>query len=378
MAYRLEESFGISDTRFEGERRGRQHEVCSGIKRREDRHVKKGPGLDARRAAIERLFQHGGDIKSASQAFPDALSPWIDLSTGLNPVAYPIPALAEEVWSRLPEPGALEALLAVAAQHYGAAPECLAAAAGTQAILQTLPRLFPFRRVSVLGPTYSEHARVWRGTGAEVEVSRELESTTAPQVVVVNPNNPDGRLYPKEYLRDCARRLAHEGRRLIVDEAFMDFEDESIASERLPATIVLRSFGKAYGLAGLRLGFAIATPAIAAEIRAALGPWPISGPAIAIGTQALADSAWLIGARDRLDSDGAWLDDSLRRADHEIVGGTRLFRLTRRRGAAKTFRSLCKMGILTRPFTWDEDLLRWGIPLIQQRARLCEALTTSC
>jgi cobalamin biosynthetic protein CobC len=339
--------------------------------------VKDEPGSCSRRVAIERLFEHGGDINSAIAAFPNAPRPWIDLSTGLNPVAYPLPELSPEVWTRLPAPAALEALHVVAARAYGAAPECVAAAAGTQAILQILPHLFSARRVSILGPTYEEHARTWKGAGAEIEIVSDLDDATAEQIIVANPNNPDGRIFSRLQMSAFARRCASEGRRLIVDEAFMDFEVQSVSGEQLPATIVLRSFGKAYGLAGLRLGFAIAPPPIAAELRAALGPWPVSGPAIAIGKQALADADWLAVARRRLDSDAAWLDEALSRAGYEIVGGAPLFRLARRLDAAEAFVGLCSRGILTRPFRRDSTLLRFAIPTEEQRARIADALRST-
>jgi cobalamin biosynthesis protein CobC len=248
------------------------------------------------------------------------------------------------------------------------------ASSRNSAILQVLPRLFPAQRVSILGPTYGEHERAWKTASADVETVGDLDAAAAPQVVVVNPNNPDGRMFSRQQMRDTARRLADEGRRLIVDEAFMDFETESVAGDRLPATIVLRSFGKAFGLSGLRLGFALAVPAIAARIREALGPWPVSGPAIAVGTLALADRNWLDAARGRLERDAAWLDDALASAGFALAGQTRLFRLARHPDAAKTFERLCRHGVLTRPFAWDPNLLRFGIPTLDQRRRLREAL----
>jgi len=332
---------------------------------------------ESQRTALQRLFQHGGDIKSATQLFPEAPQPWIDLSTGINPVAYPLPEMSEEIWARLPDAAALDALQAAAGIAYGAEPKSIAAAAGTQAILQTLPRLFPVGRISILGPTYGEHERVWKASGAEMETVGDLDTATAPLVVVVNPNNPDGRMLSRERIGDCARRLAREGRRLIIDEAFMDFEAESVAGEQLPATIVLRSFGKAYGLAGLRLAFAVAAPEIAADIRAALGPWPVSGPAIMIGKQALQDRCWLGVARRRLEDEGNWLDAALTNAGFLVAGRAPLFRLARRPDAGKAFERLCAQGVLTRPFAWSGDLLRFGIPTVDQRPRLREALTAT-
>ena len=137
---------------------------------------------------------------------------------------------------------------------------------------------------------------------------------------------------------------------------------------------MLRSFGKAYGLAGVRLGFAIARPEIAATIRAALGAWPVSGPAVEIGRRALADSDWLAAARVRLAADADWLDARLRQAGFELVGGTLLFRLARRADAPRAFAALAARGVLTRPFAQREDWLRFGVPRRQDRARLAAAL----
>ncbi len=328
-------------------------------------------GLAARRAAFDRLYQHGGDLSSAQEAFPEAPTPWIDLSTGINPVPYPLPSLPLELWTRLPEPAALATLQDIAACRYGCAPENVVVAAGTQAILQILPRVFPARRVAVLGPTYSEHERCWRAAGSEVTGLADLDAAgDAEVVVVVNPNNPDGRVVPRARLLDFSAR----GRWLIVDEAFMDFGRDSIGDQLQESTIVLRSFGKAYGLAGLRLGFALAAPDAAARLRAALGPWPVSGPAIAIGAQALADFGWLEDAKRRLAADARWLDAELERAGFALAGGTPLFRLARHPDAARRFARLCESGVLTRPFSNRADALRFGVPTEEARARVREAL----
>jgi cobalamin biosynthesis protein CobC len=182
---------------------------------------------------------------------------------------------------------------------------------------------------------------------------------------VVNPNNPDGRVTSRLALLDLHERLARRGGVLMVDEAFADLgaECESLAPA-LPASgvVVLRSFGKAYGLAGLRLGFALASPDLVASLRAALGPWPVSGPAIAIGIRALADWGWLEAMRARLRSDAARLDALLQGAGWRIIGGTSLFRLAARADARAAFGQLLATGILARPFADAADRLRFGIP----------------
>jgi cobalamin biosynthetic protein CobC len=323
---------------------------------------------------LQRLFEHGGDINSAAAAFPEAPAPWIDLSTGINPIAYPLPELPPEVWTRLPSPADLTSLLRAAAARYGVAPECVAAAPGAQALIQMLPRLFPAKRVAIAGPTYAGHATAWRAAGAEIV--NDLEG--ASHIVVVNPNNPDGRRLGRDALRRLADQAASGRGLLIVDEAFSDFEPASFAEENAPATVVLRSFGKAYGLAGLRLGFALARPEIAEALREALGSWPVSGPAIAIGRKALADTVWLEGAAARLGEDARGLDARLMQAGFAVLGGTPLFRLARRPDASQAFARLARAGVLTRPFRDAPNWLRFGIPAPEQRARVAAALQTLC
>jgi len=322
--------------------------------------------------AYQRLFQHGGDINSAAAAFPEAPAPWIDLSTGINPVPYPLPEIAPACWTRLPSPAGLAKLEAAAAARYGCEPGQVVAAPGTQALIQFVARQFAASQVAILGPTYSGHETAWRAAGAEVGlVAEAAELAGAAHRVVVNPNNPDGRRLPAATLR----ALAADARLLVVDEAFGDFGAESLAVDPPPATIVLRSFGKTYGLAGLRLGFAVARVEIASILRAALGSWAVSGPALEIGARALADGDWLAKARARLEADARWLDGLLARAGFEIVGGTPLFRLAARPDAETAFAALCRLGVLTRPFRERPDWLRFGLPAPEDRTRVAAALS---
>jgi cobalamin biosynthetic protein CobC len=313
------------------------------------------------------LRYHGGNINAARSLFPHAPEPWIDLSTGINPVPYPIGAIPPAAWTRLPEADDLAALEAVAHVAYGAPPTAhLVAAPGTQALIQWLPRAFPARRVGVLGFTYQEHEACWRGAGANITTVTTLSDLAAFDVgVVVNPNNPDGELYALDTMAEIARILAQRGGRLVVDEAFMDVVGpQRSLVPRLPAAgaIVLRSFGKAYGLAGLRLGFAVASPEDCTRLRSAVGPWAVSGPAIEIGRRALMDNRWLTEAAARLQSEADRLDRWLQSAGFEIAGGTALFRLACRSDALAWFERLCQAGILTRPYQLKPRWLRFGIP----------------
>jgi cobalamin biosynthetic protein CobC len=312
---------------------------------------------------------HGGDLGAVARQFPDAPRPWIDLSTGINPVPYPVPVLPETVWTRLPSQADEAALLAAAAARYGAGnPACIVAAPGTQALIQLLPRLVPHSTVAIVGPTYEEHEACWSRHGHRVRIVPSLED--ADVVVVVNPDNPTGRLLPPADL------AAVKGL-LVVDESFIDFlpHGTSLAGDLPPRTVVLRSFGKSYGLAGVRLGFAIASPDIAAQLKAELGPWAVSGPALGIGRVALNDGDWLRTARDRVVADSARLDGLLRAAGFDIVGGTALFRLARHASAPAFVQRLGRNGIHVRAFAHASDRLRFGLPGDEEAfRRLAKAL----
>src|ERR1700728_1362884 len=261
------------------------------------------------RMADERTFTyHGGARDVARRLAPGAPKPWIDLSTGINPHPYPLPEIAPEFWSRLPGSGALAELEAAAAARYGAPAGMVVAGPGSQALTQALARIIPRGAVGVLGPTYGGLKAAFADSGAQVDEAKRVEDMGDLDVaIVVNPNNPDGRITARADLLDLHRRLARRGGVLIVDEAFADFdaESESLAAVLPAGAVVLRSFGKSFAFAGLRLGFAIASADIVQPLRAALGEWPVSGPAIAIGTKALADLAWTDAMRDRLGQEAA-------------------------------------------------------------------------
>lgn len=310
------------------------------------------------------LILHGGDLEAARAAFPEAPEPWIDLSTGINPWPYPLPPLDPDLWTRLPPPGAERRLREAAAEAYGApGADHLAAAAGSQALIQLLPLLRPRGRVAVLGPTYAEHARCWALAGHAVETVTDLAGTGADVVVVVNPNNPDGRVLPCGDLLDLAERQHARGGWLVVDEAFADTVPEaSLRGATRPGVIVLRSFGKFFGLAGLRLGFAVAEPGLAGRMRDAVGPWAVAGPALAVATTALRDSAWIGTTRVRVAEAARRLDGILEAGGLRVVGGTDLFRLADGgEGTPAHYTRLARGGVLVRRFEWNTKWLRFGL-----------------
>jgi cobalamin biosynthetic protein CobC len=327
-------------------------------------------------------LEHGGDLAAARRLFPDAPQPFIDLSTGINPFPYPLPALPPDAFARLPDAAAQMRLADIAARTYGAPSAAhVVPAPGTQILLPPVAALAPPGRTAILGPTYSEHARAAALAGHAVVDARTIEELReADLAVVVNPNNPDGRVITRERLLDLADELERRSGILVVDEAFMEVgpPQASVAGDvHRGNIIVLRSFGKFFGLAGLRLGFALASPDLAARLAARLGPWAVSGPAIAIAERALADAAWIDGTRRRLAQAAARLDGLLADAGIEVLGGTSLFRLVRTPVASRLFQQLGSAGVLVRAFREQPTWLRFGIPRDGDWHRLQSLLATA-
>jgi cobalamin biosynthesis protein CobC len=312
-------------------------------------------------------MKHGGDLTDAIAHFGGAAGDWLDLSTGINPWPWPIPRLPDSAWQRLPSRAESEALLDAARENYGVPVGAgIAAAAGTQALLQMLPYLAAPGPVAIVGPTYSEHALAWRSAAHPVIEIDHLDACpdSAVHAVVVNPNNPDGRVTDRAALTGMAAQLKARGGWLVIDEAFADVDpaNSGVAWCADAPVVILRSFGKFYGLAGLRLGFAIGAPDLIERIAGALGPWACSGPALSIGTAALGDRAWADCTRGKLEQQARKLDDVLTKAGFTIAGGTSLFRLAQHRDAGKLHAALARQHIWCRRFDWADDLLRFGLP----------------
>jgi cobalamin biosynthesis protein CobC len=313
-------------------------------------------------------MKHGGDLTEAIAQYGGTPAMWLDLSTGVNPWPWPIPeTLPDAAWRCLPSRDAEQALLAAARVAY-AIPDAagIVAAPGTQALIQWLPQLAGAGPVAIVAPTYSEHALAWRMAGHEVIAVAGLEQLpqSIRHAVVVNPNNPDGKVTSRSALARAAALLQARAGWLVIDEAFADVEPDISAAElcvNLPV-IVLRSFGKFYGLPGLRLGFAVAHPDIAHRIALALGPWACSGPALAIGAAALRDQAWAHDMREAIRDQAGRLDAMLASAGFAIAGGAGLFRLAQRADAGKMHPWLAAQHIWCRRFDWADDLLRFGLP----------------
>lgn len=289
---------------------------------------------------------HGGGLDAAIAQWGGTRADWIDLSTGINAQPYALPAFEPEDWTALPDQAAEACLLSAARQFWGAPDSAdILAAPGASALIAAIPRLVEQGRVDIPGRTYNEHAAAFRACGWEVSA----EAATAR--VRVHPNNPDGALMEEGLSGDL----------LVIDESFCDVMPEAsqikLAGE--PGVITLKSFGKFWGLAGLRLGFAIAAPELIAPLKETLGPWPVSGPALRVGAQALEDHRWADQTRTRLKQDAARLDDLI---PWPKIGGTDLFRLYETGDAAAAQDKLARAHIWSRIFPYSTSWLRLGIP----------------
>ncbi len=309
---------------------------------------------------------HGGALDRMRAAFPQAPEPWLDLSTGINPWPYPQTDCPPDAFEHLPRADAMAQCRAAMATAFCAPEEVILLAPGSEILIRLLPTILAPRRVALTHPSYGDHAQVWSQAGAEViDHPDPLEAAdTADLVVLCNPNNPDGRSWTRAALETARARLAARGGVLVLDEAYADLRpDLSMAPYGgLPGLIVLRSFGKMYGLAGVRLGALIAPDAIRTAMAQRLGVWSVSGPALTLGARAYADQAWLVRTQERLAVMRARLDTVLRDAGFTVAGGTDLFRFVMVGEAEALWRRLAHQGIYVRRFAWSSRHVRLGLP----------------
>lgn len=316
------------------------------------------------------MRDHGGDLDRAIATW--GAGPWIDLSTGINRTSYPVPDLSQRDWTDLPTRSDMASLRA-AAQVYFDTPADVVPLAGAQSAIQLLPSLRRGHQMRIISPTYNEYAAVFNAAGWQVTAAESLQELAGADVaIVVNPNNPDGRRWSRAALLDLLGQVGL----LVVDESFMDMTpDKSLApmagSEGL---IILRSFGKFFGLAGVRLGFALGDPILCAQTAQAVGPWPVSGAAIEVGITAMRDQKWIETAKADLAAAAAEMDAMLPWAK---TGGCDLFALYDVGDAGAVQAALAAQHIWTRRFPWSDRLLRFGVPALADLPRLKRAVQAS-
>lgn len=312
----------------------------------------------------QKTRDHGGGLDAAAVQYGGQRADWLDLSTGINPVPYPLPGLSRDAWTALPDKAARDGLMAAARRLWSVPEGCaVLPVPGASAAIARIPALAPKGRVYIPTPTYNEHAGSFAQAGWQVTD----EAGEADASVHVHPNNPDGRLWRAGDLT---------GRLRIIDESFCDVAPEAslMPCATVPGTLVLKSFGKFWGLAGARLGFVIGDPALVATLEAMLGPWAVAGPAVEIGRAALEDTGWAARTRARLTEDAARLDGLMQQAGADCAGGTVLFRLYEVAEATVWQERLARQQIWSRVFPYNARWLRLGLPGPAGWDRLARAL----
>ncbi|MCK9814071.1 threonine-phosphate decarboxylase CobD [Pseudomonas sp. MAFF 302046] len=309
------------------------------------------------------MLEHGGRLRQAAQQYGIAEEAWLDLSSGLAPWPFAVPDIPLRAWARLPETD--DGLEQAACAYYGVSQ--VLPVAGSQAAIQLLPRLRRPGKVGVLSPCYAEHAEAWRRSGyivrevLEQEVDFFLDSLDV--LVVVNPNNPTGLSLSPQRLLDWHARLAQRGGWLVVDEAFMDNTPHlSLAAHtQQVGLIVLRSFGKFFGLAGVRLGFVLAERKLLRLLAEQVGPWAVSGPTRVLGQACLRDTEGQRRQRLRTEEASLRLAQMLAQNGLKPHGGCALFQWLIHADAERLHEFLAQRGILLRLFVHNSSL-RFGLP----------------
>ena len=298
---------------------------------------------------------HGGDLDAARAIWGGSRADWLDLSTGINPRPYPLTAIPPEAWTALPDEDATDRLIQAARRFWRLSPRLsVLPAHGASALIAVLPTLAAPGEVAIPSPSYNEHAKAFAAQGWQV---RQTQGPDTRARVIVHPNNPDGALFGGADLSGLEL--------VVIDESFADVETDLtlVSLAHRPGVVVLKSFGKFWGLAGARLGFAIGLPQTLKPLDALLGPWSVSGPALHLGAQALEDHAWAKATRSRLVQDAARLDDlMISGGKARLAGGTPLFRLYDTTAAEPAQRSLAQHRIWTRRFPYSDRWLRLGLP----------------
>ncbi|MCF8479078.1 MAG: pyridoxal phosphate-dependent class II aminotransferase [Rhodospirillum sp.] len=348
-------------------------------------------------SALSRFHWHGGALTRATERFGDpGPEGWLDLSTGIAPVAYPLGQLTPTAWTTLPDEGAVDAFKRVVRAIHGLPMEAgILPVAGEQAALQWMPYchsplggVVPAGSVLVPDPGYGGHGEAWAMAGHSVERRTDpLEGEgRASVIVVINPNNPDGRQWSPPRLLEAARRQAMIGGLLIVDEAFCEVTPtlSLLPHAGTPGLVILRSLGKFFGLPGVRMGWVAGPRALLETLARRMGPWAVSGPALEIGARAEGDVPWRAAQMRRLRRRAGALERILSTAGFTVLGGTDLFKLVEapplpegRESAVWWWEALAARGILSRPFTDQPGWLRFGLPPDRAgEARLSRALDT--
>ncbi len=276
--------------------------------------------------ASSRECYHGGRFREAAL---NGSSP-LDFSANINPLGSP--PLEDVILRELKRIGyypdnRYPEFRQAAARFVGVMPENIVPGNGSSELIRLFAEmtldeddlaLIPF-------PTFGEYenqsllsgAKIRRiKTGSDgVPLISDSDLREANAVFVCNPNNPTGRLLPKENITALAKRCEQSETFLLVDEAFIELSDpdQSVAklAPQMEYLFVMRSLTKSFGVPGLRLGFGVANPLFAGIMDRARIPWSISSVAAAAGTYLLNNAGYLKDSRDLIRREINWLNEAL-------------------------------------------------------------------
>jgi histidinol-phosphate aminotransferase len=193
-----------------------------------------------------------------------------------------------------------------------------------------------------------------RDLGHDLPAMRRAVTPATTVVFVANPNNPTGTLAPAAEVLDLIHSLPPEVL-LVLDEAYVEFLDEPadvlsiVRSGSRPNLLLMRTFSKIHGLAGLRLGYGIAVPELVAALERVRQPFNINSLAQAAAVAALDDREHVERTRANNRAGLDWLGAGLRAAGFEVVPSAANFLLVRVGDGQRVFVELQKRGVITRP-----------------------------
>lgn len=312
-------------------------------------------------------IEHGGNLEKAIKLKGGERSEWIDISTGISPFSAPIPELSLDDWQRLPEPSLLSELAHIAQRYYGAAQNCVVTS-GSQFVINHLPDLLE-GDVGIVEPTYGEYAAAFARQNRDFKSIKSVDDIgDVRSIILANPNNPTGRVFSQKELSDLAAKLSARGGHLVVDEAFCDVSDQAsmLSGSATDNLIVLRSFGKFFGLAGARIGFVFAQDETLDRIEQLQGPWAVSGPSLAVARHVLTSNAIHQDLLKKITNRHIEMLSVLTDTGVEIIGGTKLFTLIRHENASALHEHLLGCQILSRKFDYHSKWLRVGLTRNQE------------
>jgi histidinol-phosphate aminotransferase len=279
------------------------------------------------------------------------------------------------------------------AQHFGVRPEEMVLANGADDSLRIIMDMFLERGAKVLlfepgFPMFRFYAEL---AGARIERVQIGEDMTFPFAEVMralkrrprvfflaNPNNPTGTVLGKSELREILRSFPETA--LVVDEAYAEFSDVTVLPwiRKFPNLLVVRTFSKAMGLAGLRLGFVFAHAKLAELCRRTQPPFPVNLAALAAAEAGLRDSEfvrrYVAAVKRSREILSGWLE---RRGVRVFPSATNFLYADFGARATKLARGLERKGILVRERASDfrrPGFVRIGLGTVAQTKRLMREL----